>query len=311
MHVPVLASEVLDWLWVREKGVYVDCTVGAGGHAVRIAERLHGGALIALDRDASAIELARGRLAGYAGVTVLRRNYRDVGRVLAEAGCAQVDGVLFDLGVSSMQIDDAARGFSFQEDGPLDMRMDPSEGSSAADLLSGIEEQSLASLLRTYGDVAQSRRIAAAIVRRRERGELATTNDLVQAVREALSFVKGVPEEVRTVFQAIRMVVNEELDCLETGLCQAIDALRPGGRVVCITFHSGEDRVVKNVFRDAARRRPELWPDGRVRAVIAPKMRILTPKPVRPSAEEVRANARAHSAKLRAAERCAAEEARE
>ncbi|HOE65020.1 MAG TPA: 16S rRNA (cytosine(1402)-N(4))-methyltransferase RsmH [Candidatus Hydrogenedentes bacterium] len=305
MHVPVLADAVLDWLNVQPGGTYVDCTVGAGGHASLIAARLTQGRLIGLDRDPSAIALAREQLRHYPFVTLLHRNYGDLRRVLAELDIVQVDGILIDAGVSSMQIDDPARGFSFQATGPLDMRMDSTGQTSAADYLARVSEEELTRTLRTYGDIGPARRIAAAIVRRRLKGTLQTTHDLGEAVGEGLGLVRRRPEEVRTVFQAIRIAVNEEYRWLEEGLEQAIDALAPGGRIVAIAFHSGEDRIVKNRFRAAARPVREYAPDGRLQRERPARLRVLTPKPVMPDKDETRANPRAHSAKLRAAERTA------
>ncbi len=302
-HVPVLATEAIEWLRVRADGVYVDCTAGAGGHAERIARRLSGGRLLALDRDAAAVARTRARLAGYSGVEVVHRNYGELSSVLEERGLDRVDGVLLDAGLSSVQLDDPARGFSLQEAGPLDMRMDPSRGPTAAEFLATVHEAELTRILKEYGDVGPARRIAAVLIRRARSGALETTRDLAEAVSEALHFVRGTPEETRTVFQAIRIAVNDELNSLEAGLRQAATALAPGGRLVVVAFHSGEDRIVKNVLRDAARPRRELHPDGRVRAVHPPTLKILTPKPVTPSAEEVQANPRSHSARLRAAEK--------
>jgi 16S rRNA (cytosine1402-N4)-methyltransferase len=302
-HVPVLAPEAIAWLRIREDGTYVDCTAGAGGHASLIAERNPRGRLIALDRDPLAVARAQARLAEYPHATVLHRNYSELSQVLSETGIERVDGVLIDAGLSSMQLNDPQRGFAFQEEGPLDMRMDTSRGPTAAEFLAGVDEHELARLLKEYGDVRPARRIAAAIAARRRRGALKTTRDLVEAVSEALPFVHGVPDETRTVFQTVRMAVNEELQGLELAIRAAVDALAPGGRLVAIAFHSGEDRIVKNVLRDAARTERELFPDGRVRRVIPPRLKVLTPTPVTPGMEEVRANPRAHSAKLRAAER--------
>lgn len=303
MHVPVLAEAAIELLSVRPEGVYVDCTVGAGGHAERVAQRLTTGRLIGLDRDATALALARERLAGYAGVELVHRNYRELAEVLAGRGVDAVDGVLIDAGVSSMQLDAAERGFSFQETGPLDMRMDPSQTLTAARWLAQASRDELVETLKTLGDVRPAGRVADAIVARREAGRMATTGDLAEAVREALPFVKGMPEEVRTVFQAVRMAVNEELGGLREGVEQAAKALRPGGRMVVIAFHSGEDRVVKRFIREASRPRRELLPDGRVARVTPPMLRDLTGKPVRPDAAETAANPRAASARLRAAER--------
>lgn len=302
-HVPVLAEAALAWLNVRPDGIYVDCTAGAGGHSAMIAERLTSGRLVALDRDPLAVGMARERLARLPRATVIHRNYGELGDVLHELGIGPVDGVLLDAGLSSMQLDAADRGFTFQANGPLDMRMDTSRGPSAAEYLASVDETELQRVLKDYGDVGPVRRIVAAIVAHRRANALATTQDLVDAVSEALDFVRGVPQETRTVFQAIRIAVNEELRWLESGLTDAISVLAPLGRLVVITFHSGEDRIAKNVLRDASRTQRELHPDGRVRQSFPPLLKILTPKPVLPTDEEVHANPRAHSAKLRAAER--------
>ncbi len=307
MHVPVLAESALAWLDVREGGTYVDCTAGGGGHAEGIARRLTQGRLIALDRDPAAVAKASERLSAFPCAKVLHRNYGELGEVLDELALTCVDGVLFDLGISSMQLDTPHRGFSFQADGPLDMRMDTSSGVTAAELLMTLDERALARLLREYGDVRPAKRIAAAIRRRTAGAGIATTGDLKQAVEEALDFVKGVPEEVRTVFQALRMAVNEELRWLKSGLEQAIDVLAPGGRLVTIAFHSGEDRIVKMVTRAASRPRHERYPDGRTRAVFPARLKVLTRKPIGPDAAEISANPRAHSARLRAFEKLAEE----
>ncbi|MBI4557470.1 MAG: 16S rRNA (cytosine(1402)-N(4))-methyltransferase RsmH [Candidatus Hydrogenedentes bacterium] len=303
MHVPVLAGPALEWLRIREDGTYVDCTAGAGGHMALIVEWLKRGRLIALDRDPAAVELTRRRVADWPQATVLHRNYAELAETLAELRIKAVDGVLFDVGISSMQLDDPQRGFSFQEEGPLDMRMDPTRGTTAAEWLADVDEVELSRVLRDYGDIRPARRIARALLERRASGELSTTRDVVEVVRAALGIQREFPEEVRTVFQAIRMAVNDELNNLRAGLTQAVNALAPEGRVVAISFHSGEDRVVKNTFREYAISRKELRPDGRILYRFPPQLRILTRKPIGPNADEVRANPRAHSAKLRVAER--------
>jgi len=278
--------------------------VGLAGHAARIAARLEQGRLIALDRDPASVQLARRRLQPYDNVTVLHRNYGRLRSVLDELGVEQVDGILIDAGLSSMQLEDAARGFSFQQEGRLDMRFDPTGGRTAQECLAEMDERELARVLKEYGDVGPARRIAAAIVRRREGPGLETTGDLAAAIAEALPFVGDrLPEETRTCFQAIRVMANDELHWLATGLEQAIAALAPAGRLVVLAFHSGEDRIVKRTLRDAARPRRELHEDGRTRAVHPPRLALLTPKPVRPDEAEIRENPRARSARLRAAER--------
>lgn len=304
-HTPVLAEEALQWLQVKPGGDYVDCTAGLAGHSVLIAERLTTGRLIALDRDPESVAIARARLAPFPNARVVQANYGELESVLSDLGVEAVDGVLIDAGFSSMQLDDPRRGFTFQEEGPLDMRLDTTSAPTARDFLATVAEPDLARMLKEYGDVRPARRIAAAIVRRRDRGQMQTTTDLAAAVSEALDFVTGQPDEIRTVFQAVRIAVNEELRWLEKGMGAAVNVLRPGGRLVAIAFHSGEDRVIKNALRDASRARRELYPDGRVRSVRPPLIKVLTPKPVKPGAQEILKNPRAKSALLRAAERLA------
>jgi len=305
-HIPVLAGSAIEYLRIRGDGFYVDCTAGAGGHSALIAERLsEGGRLIAIDRDPEAVARVRERLKPYPRSLVVRGNYGDLAAVLAAQGVSEVDGVLIDAGISSMQLDDPARGFSFQEAGPLDMRMDPDSGLSAAEYLERVEESELARILREYGDLRLAKRIARAICRRRDEQPLRTTSDLVDTVSQVFDFVRGIPEETRTVFQAVRIAVNEELRELEEGLEQAIVSLRSGGRLVCITFHSGEDRIAKNVFRAASTKRRVLHADGRVKEILPAIAKVLTRKPVLPSKEEIGLNSRARSAKLRAIEKLA------
>lgn len=302
-HIPVLAGPAVEWLRIRESGTYVDDTVGLGGHSRLIAQRLTTGRLIALDRDPEAVREARRRLADFPSVTVIHRNYAELGQVLQELDVGFVDGVLLDAGFSSAQLDSASRGFSFQEEGPLDMRLDITQPMTAADYLARVSAEELARVLKTCGDVRPARRIAESIIKRRRIKALHTTKDLAEAVAEALPFVTRTPEETRTVFQAIRIAVNDELRFLEIGLEQAIASLAPEGRLVVIGFHSGEDRIIKNVLKGYSSRHNVLYPDGRLKEVVPPTIKLLTPKPIRPDAEETRLNPRAHSAKLRAAEK--------
>lgn len=305
MHIPVLAGPAIDWLGIREDGIYVDCTAGAGGHAERILERLPRGRLIALDRDPAAVQMTRTRLGCSGRVTVLHRNYGDLKQVLLDLAVSRVNGILIDAGLSSIELDDPQRGFSFQQEGPLDMRMDTTQSVTAKVWLENATEQALIRALREYGDVRSARRIARAILRSRDAGQLSTTSDLAKTVAKALGVGRGFPEETRAVFQAIRIAVNDELRWLESGTRQAIDVLCQGGRLVTIAFHSGEDRIIKSILREASTPRKECLPDGRTIHVHPPAMRILTKKPVRPDEEEIRINPRSHSAKLRAAERLA------
>jgi 16S rRNA (cytosine1402-N4)-methyltransferase len=256
-----------------------------------------------MDRDPRAVALARERLKTWPQAVVVQGNYGDVAAVVGEMGVAEVDGVLIDAGVSSMQLDDPARGFSFQMDGPLDMRMDTSRGETAAEFLARIDEKGLATMLHEFGDVPRARGVARGIIQRREQAPIKSTRDLVDVLIEVYHTRGRVPEETRQIFQAVRIAVNGELDSLERGIRTAVDLLKGEGRLLCITFHSGEDRIVKNAMREASREKRETYPDGRLRAVTPPKLRLLTKRPVTPDDAELRENPRAHSAKLRVAEK--------
>jgi 16S rRNA (cytosine1402-N4)-methyltransferase len=281
LHLPVLLEEAVGALCVRPGGAYVDATFGAGGHSRAIAAL--GGEVIALDADPSA-HLEAGDAPG---IRLVHANFTDLARVLDECGTPEVDGVLFDFGVSSMQFDLPERGFSLRADGPLDMRMNTATGSSAADLLASASERELADLIYTSGEEPAARRIARAIVRAREAGRLPQrTLDFAYLVAGAVH-ARGywrIHPATRT-FQALRIAVNDELHALEAGLESAIVRTRPGGRIVTISFHSLEDRIVKQAFRQ----------DSRVTAV--------TRKPIVPGEAELARNPRARSAKLRVAQR--------
>jgi 16S rRNA (cytosine1402-N4)-methyltransferase len=296
----------LDWLRVRPDGAYVDCTAGAGGHSALIAQRLRTGRLLALDRDPGAVALAAHRLGPYPRAEVRRANYRDLTVACAEAGIAAADGILLDAGVSSMQLDDAARGFSFRAGGPLDMRMDPDSGVPAAQWLANVTEAELVETLRRLGDVGPAKRIARRIKEAVNGGRLRTTRDLRDAIHDAM----GMPrerardlQETRQTFQAVRIAVNDELGALAEALRQAVDLLAPGGRLVVIAFHSGEDRVAKDVLRTASRPDRTFRPDGRLESETPARLKVLTKKPVEPDEDETQRNPRAHSARLRAAEK--------
>ena len=286
MHVSVLLDAAIDYLAIRPDGTYVDATFGAGGHSRAILSRLQSGRLIALDADPDAI--ARAQAISDPSFTFVHANFSELRRVLNDCGVEQVDGVLFDLGVSSMQLDNAERGFSFRDSAPLDMRMNPYRGRSAYEILTTASERELADIFFMYGEERAARRIAHAIVERRTAGKLPKTTV------EFAQFVSGVVHRpgkrerihpATRVFQALRIVVNDELDVLREGLVAAVDTLRAGGRIVAISFHSLEDRIVKHTFRGDAR------------------LEILTKKPLAPDAREMAENPRARSAKLRAAQR--------
>lgn len=285
-HVPVLVGPVLEYLAIRPGGIYVDATFGAGGHTQAILERLGEGRLIALDADPQAV--ARARLLADERLTFVRANFRDLSGVLDRCDVGLVDGVLFDLGVSSMQLDDADRGFSIAKPAALDMRMDPQHGRSAYEILSTASERELADIFFQYGEERAARRIARAIVARRTSGGLPNTTSDFAALVAAVVQRPGKRERVHPatrVFQALRIAVNDELEALRDGLQEAIGRLRAGGRLVAISFHSLEDRIVKRVLRD----------DDRVA--------VLTKKPIRPPQGESAENRRSRSAKLRAADR--------
>jgi 16S rRNA (cytosine1402-N4)-methyltransferase len=286
--VSVLAREVVELLAPAPGQVFVDATVGVGGHARLLAERLApSGRLIGLDQDAAMLELARPRLTGLS-VTLVHANFDRLPQVLRAQGVEAVDGLLADLGVCSDQLDEAARGLSFQQAGPLDMRLDPRSGETAADLLRRLSERDLADLIYEYGEERFSRRIARRIVEARQREPLEMTEQLAALVRQCVPRPKGrrhVIDPATRVFQALRIAVNDELGALEQLLKALPRWVRPGGRAALISFHSLEDRRVKQAFRDRA-----VW-------------EALTRKPVQAGEDEVRDNPRARSAKLRAAVR--------
>jgi len=297
-HAPVLLSETVALLEPSRGGTFVDCTLGLGGHAAALLEA-GAGRVIGLDRDPRALELAGARLSHWGDrVVLVHADYRDLPAVLAERGIAAVDGALADLGVSSMQLDEPARGFSFRADGPLDMRMDPTRGETAAAMLAAVDEQELADVIYQFGEERKSRRVARAIVDARRAAPIETTARLASIVRRAAGggTYQRIDPATRT-FQAIRIWVNRELDGLDTFVADAVRALRAGGRLVVIAFHSLEDRIVKHTMRMLARGEGGTRGEGLVR--------VLTKKPVTATDGEVAGNPRARSAKLRAVERVA------
>jgi 16S rRNA (cytosine1402-N4)-methyltransferase len=291
-HEPVLTAEALTYLAADRGGLFVDCTVGLGGHARALLEA-GASRVIGLDRDTDALAIAADTLAGFGDrVELVHADYRSIGDVLAARGIQTIDGALADLGVSSLQFDAEGRGFSFRRDEPLDMRMDRSTGPTAADLLRDTGEVELANVIFEFGEERHSRRIARAIVDTRGRQPIATTGQLAEIVRRAVP-TRGwqrIDPATRT-FQALRIWVNRELDGLDTFLRDIVKRLRDGGRVVVISFHSLEDRIVKHTFRALER----------AEALV----RLLTKRPVGPGDDEIARNPRARSAKLRAAERLA------
>lgn len=303
-HLAVLANEVSAFLAPEPGHVLVDATIGGGGHAAMLAAKMvPGGVLIGIDRDLTAIEAARQRLQGTAVTVILvHGNFIEIAGILRHYEIGKVDGILFDLGVSSPQLDEAARGFSYNEEAPLDMRMDARQFLTARHLVNETPEDELARIIAMYGEERWARRIAGFIARERRRKPLETTAELAALVKAAIparARRRG-PHPARRTFQALRIAVNDELNALRRGLADAIELLKPGGRIVVISFHSLEDRLVKEEF--ARRARSCLCPpEAPVCQCGGPQIKLLTRKPVTASAAERAANPRARSAKLRAA----------
>ena len=306
-HKPVLLHECIDALAIRPDGVYVDGTLGRAGHSREIAKRLTTGRLICIDRDMAAIDAAKERLAPYLDrVTLVHSNFSELESVLRQAGVTGADGMLFDLGVSSPQLDDGSRGFSYMQDAPLDMRMDRSAPLSAYEVVNTWSYEELRRILYDYGEERYAPAIAKAIVRARETAPVDTTLELVEIIKDAMppAALREKQHPAKRSFQAIRIAVNGELDALEPMLRSAVDGLNPGGRLAVITFHSLEDRIVKRTLQEMAKgcTCPPEFPVcvcGK-----KPKIKILTRRPVVSGAVELEENPRARSAKLRVAEKC-------
>jgi 16S rRNA (cytosine1402-N4)-methyltransferase len=302
-HVPVLLREMLAALQVRSGGVYLDATFGAGGYSRAILQA-GAGRLFAIDRDPAAVARGRELSAACVRFTMIEGRFGDMAELLAAQGVRRLDGVVLDLGVSSMQLDEAGRGFSFAADGPLDMRMS-GDGTSAAEVVNRADADTLADILRRYGEEPAARRIARAIVERRQRGPITRTRELAELVARVIGRKAGRIDPATRTFQALRIHVNDELDELERALHAAEGLLVPGGRLVVVAFHSLEDRIVKRFLAErggAAPRPSRHLPIESARSE-APRWRLLARRPVRPGAAEIAANPRARSARLRWAER--------
>ncbi|HET7580919.1 MAG TPA: 16S rRNA (cytosine(1402)-N(4))-methyltransferase RsmH [Bacillales bacterium] len=306
-HTTVLKQKAVDALNIKPDGTYVDCTLGGGGHSEAILEQLSDqGRLYAFDQDEAAIAAARERLAPFGEkLTIIHANFRELTDRLKERGVETVDGILFDLGVSSPQFDEAERGFSYQEDAPLDMRMDQTAEISARNVVNEWEYNRLVSILFRYGEEKFSKQIARKIEERRKHKPIETTAELVEVVKEAIPAParrKGGHPAKRT-FQAIRIAVNDELGVFETALKDALDMLAPGGRISVITFHSLEDRICKTIFKEVSQ--PPDLPRGLpvIPEHQKPNFKRITRKPIIPTEEEQQANRRSRSAKLRVIEK--------
>ena len=306
-HKSVLLDECMEYLRIRPEGIYVDGTLGGGGHSYEICRRLsEGGRLIGIDQDLAAIEAATARLEEFAGkVTIIRSNYCNMKAELAKLGITSVDGVILDLGVSSYQLDEAGRGFTYREDVPLDMRMDQRSAMTAKDVVNEYSEMELYRIIRDYGEDKFAKNIAKHIVRTRNEHVIETTGELIHIIKAAI------PAKVRSVgghpakrtFQAIRIEVNHELDVLRDSLDDMIGLLNDGGRICVITFHSLEDRIVKTIFKK--NENPCICPPKFPVCVCGKKSmgRVVARKPILPGEEELEVNPRAKSAKLRVFER--------
>jgi 16S rRNA (cytosine1402-N4)-methyltransferase len=306
-HVPVLINQTIEYLNIKPDGIYVDCTLGGGGHSQAIISKLGSkGVLIGIDQDKTAIEAASKRLGQYeARFEAVHSNYKNITRIVTGLGFKEIDGVIFDLGVSSHQLDTSERGFSYNHDAPLDMRMDQRAQLTAEDLVNSLSEADLADIIWRYGEERWSKRIAQFIVERRKYAPLKTTGQLVDVIKAAIpaGARREGPHPAKRTFQALRIGVNKELDVLETGLQDAVTLLKKGGRIGVITFHSLEDRVVKDIFKNLAKgcECPPSFP-----ICVCEKrslLRIITKKPLVPTEQELKQNPRARSAKLRIGEK--------
>ena len=308
-HLPVLLNECLEGLNIRPDGAYLDCTLGGAGHSSEIFKRLNGGMHFGIDRDANAIAAATARMEGLnpnAKFTAIRGNFHDAKMLLEKEGAPLLDGILADLGVSSHQLDVRERGFSYHDDAPLDMRMDQSQALSARDIVNTWPEDELNRIIRDYGEENWARQIARVICDRRKEAPIERTSELVRIIDAAIPKkfrAKDGSHPARRTFQALRIAVNDELDPLAPAIEDLLSLLKPGGRLCIITFHSLEDRIVKNCFRTLAN--PCVCPKNMPVCVCGkkPVIELVSRKPISASAEELEMNPRARSANLRIAEK--------
>ncbi|GAB6100364.1 16S rRNA (cytosine(1402)-N(4))-methyltransferase RsmH [Halanaerocella petrolearia] len=305
-HIPVMLNEVLDYLDCEDDGIYVDCTLGGAGHAQEIVKQLDQGRFVGIDQDQAAIEEAKGKLSQYdVQIDLVRDNYKNLDNILDQLDIDLVDGVLFDLGVSSYQLDNPDRGFSYRYEAPLDMRMDQRQTKTAADIVNNYSKDQLTTIIRKYGEEKWAARIAQFIVESRSKERIETTTQLVKLIKQAIpaSARRKGPHPAKRTFQALRIAVNNELEIIENVLEDAVARLKPGARICVISFHSLEDKIVKQNFKELA-----------IDCICPPKLPIcgcdkearvdfLTKSSIAPTEEEVAHNRRARSAKLRVAEK--------
>ena len=305
IHKSVLLDESIAGLNIKEDGIYVDCTLGGGGHTEEILKRASNGKVIGIDQDDYAIEKAKNKLKNYNNFIPVKNNFSNIDEILDELNIEKIDGIIFDLGVSSFQLDIPERGFSYNHDMPLDMRMDKSQTTTARHIVNGYQENELSRILYDYGEEKWAARIAKFIVQEREHEFIETTGQLVTIIKKAIP--KQVRQEgshpAKKTFQAIRIEVNRELEILDNTVKSSVERLNSGGRICVITFHSLEDRIIKNAFVDLNKdcicppEFPKCMCDHRR------KLKIITRKPIIPSEDELTENRRSHSAKLRIGER--------
>ncbi|GAB6118015.1 16S rRNA (cytosine(1402)-N(4))-methyltransferase RsmH [Thermoanaerobacter brockii subsp. lactiethylicus] len=303
-HKSVLLKETIEYLNIKPEGIYVDGTLGGGGHSEEILKRLTTGKLIAIDRDLDAIKASKERLKNYKNVEYINDNFKNIKEILKSLNIDKVDGILLDLGVSSYQLEEVKRGFSYMKDAPMDMRMDKNSPFSAYDVVNKYSQQELERVIREYGEEKWASRIAKFIVKEREKGEIKTTFQLVEIIKNAVpaSARREGPHPAKRTFQAIRIEVNEELKGLDKAIEDMVEVLRGKGRIAIITFHSLEDRIVKNTFKKLEN--PCTCPPNMpCTCGKKPVVKIITKKPVLPSKEEIETNSRSRSAKLRVAEK--------
>ena len=305
-HIPIMLDECIKGLDIKEDGIYVDCTLGGAGHSSHIIKRLSSkGHLIGIDQDADALEAAKNRLSVYSNVTFVHDNFYNINNILENLGVDRIDGILMDLGVSSYQLDNADRGFSYMHDAPLDMRMNRESSLSAYEVVNKYSEAELLNVIRIYGEEKFAKRVAKFIVDRRENKEIISTLELVDIIKAAIPAKarREGPHPAKRTFQAIRIEVNKELEILKKTIEDGVSRLNHGGRIAVITFHSLEDRIVKTSFKELED--PCMCPKefpvcacGKL-----PIVKIVTKKPMEPLSEEVNENPRSRSAKLRVAEK--------
>ncbi|KXG78488.1 Ribosomal RNA small subunit methyltransferase H [Fervidicola ferrireducens] len=306
LHQPVLLKEAIEFLDPKSGGVYVDATLGGGGHFSEILKRIGAdGKAIGIDRDEDAVKNARDKFSAFPNAVIIHDNFKNIKRIIHNLGFQGVDGVIFDLGVSSYQLEEKSRGFSYMQDAPLDMRMDKSQKLTARDVVNNLEKKELARIIKEYGEERWADKIAEFICERRKIKPIERTGELVDIIKAAIPARarRQGPHPAKRTFQALRIFVNDELEILSQSLKDAVELLKPGGRICVITFHSLEDRIVKHTFKELSR--GCICPKGSPICTCnrEKELKILTPKPILPSRDEVEANPRARSAKLRAGEK--------